>query len=206
MIDIIRLWKLHMKNQTLLYFFPVVFLYLFLLPYHMQLLTDMDEASMIRVFDSAQKHLVLFEIWFQYLGFRMFLSAELKEVSYSCVKKIKGRWMLVSLFFSLICFLPYAMWLAFHRGAYAGNILSVLVQCIITAVMTFTVMYVLQSASGGMAVVAFYFFLCVNHIVPEAFRLVRLGILPVNCFPHWCIMLVIFLFMSFFVDFTILFM
>lgn len=198
MIYIIKLWKLHMKNQVLPYFCPVIFLYLFLLPYHMQLFMDMDEATMIQVFDSAQKYLVLFEIWFQYLGFRMVLSAELKEVSYSFVKKIKGRWMLANLFFSFICFLPYVMWMIFHSGAYYGNILTVLVQCVIAAVMTFTVMYIQQSASGGMAVIVFYFFLCVNHAVPEEFSLVRLGILPVNCLQHWERLLVVSIFMSFF--------
>lgn len=206
MTDMVKLWKLHIKKQMHQYLFPITFLYLFLLPYHMQLLTDMDEAGMVQVFDSAQKYLLLFEIWFQYLGFRMVLSPELKEASYSCVKKIKGRWMLGNLCFSFLCFLPYALWMFFHCGTYYGNLLPVLVQCIIAAGMMYTVMYFLQSATGGMAVMVFYFFCCASRVVPEPFRILRLGILPLSCFPHWCMMLVISIIVSFFVSLRILFM
>lgn len=185
MITILKLQKLHIKKQLLPYLFPIIFIYVFLLPYQKQLLLNMDETAMIKVFDSAQEYLLLFAVWFQYLGLRIVLNPGLKEASVSYCKKIKGKWLLSNWFLYFLCFLPYALWVILNSGSYYKNMLFILIQCMMVAVMAFFIMYILQSALAGLAVMVLYYFLCVNHIMVEPLCIIRLGILPENYSFGW---------------------
>ena len=93
--NIYQLQKLHFHTQRILYFVPMALLYLILIPNQYSLLNEMDAATAVRVFNSAQEYLILTEIWLQYLGFRYLMSPELKEVSYFCCTdgrtKVAGR-------------------------------------------------------------------------------------------------------------------
>lgn len=169
MITILKLQKLHIKKQLLPYLFPIIFIYVFLLPYQKQLLLNMDETAMIKVFDSAQEYLLLFAVWFQYLGLRIVLNPGLKEASVSYCKKIKGKWLLSNWFLYFLCFLPYVLWVILNSGSYYKNMLFILLQCMMAEVMAFFIMYILQSALAGLAVMVLYYFLCVNHIMAEPF-------------------------------------
>lgn len=180
MIPVLNFLKLHVRKQVLAYLFPIIFIYVFLLPYQKQLLLNMDETAMIKVFDFAQEYLLLFAVWFQYLGLRIVLNLDLREASVSCVKKMKGKWLLSNLFLYFLCFFPYAVWVILNSGSYYKNMLFILIQCMMAAVMAFFIMYILQSALAGLAVMVLYYFLCVNHIMAEPFCIIRLGILPEN--------------------------
>lgn len=168
-----------------MYLLPVLFLYLLLLPYQRQLLITIDETVMIRVFDTAQEYIILFEIWFQYLAFRFILSTELREVSYRSMRQSKGGWFICNLIMTLFLFLPYFVWLIFHIETYVGNVFILLMQCMIIAGMTFFFMQLLKSALGGSAIMVFYYFLCVNHLLPREFCVIWLGMLPVNYGYVW---------------------
>lgn len=183
MRNIIRLLKLHIKTQWLLYFFPVIFLYCLIMFYHTQLLAGIvDEDTMRKVMDSAQKTLLLFGIWYQYLGFRMILSPELREVSYGVRMRSKGWWCISSIvvFFITVC--PYMIWLAFQLGSYGKNVGIIVFQCVIIEMFTFFLMHVCQSALAGLAAATAYYFLNVNHLLPPYLSVAMTGILP-NYYP-----------------------
>ena len=59
MNNIYQLQKLHFYTQRVLYLVPMAFLYLILLPNQYSLLNEMDAATAVRVFDSAQEYLIL---------------------------------------------------------------------------------------------------------------------------------------------------
>lgn len=48
-------------------------------------------------------------------------------------------------------------------------------------------MHLLKSALGGMTVMIGYYFLCVNHALPQKFSIIVLGILPENYRINWYI-------------------
>ncbi len=172
--------KIHIRTQWGMYFFAVLFIYLFLLPYQHQLLADKDELTMIRVFDSAQTFLPIFGIWIQYLGFRLLLSKELKELSYSNITGAKSSWCFSNIVVTLFLLLLYAICLAFMTEDYRVNVTVLLFQCIIIGEMTYFFMHLLKSALGGMAFMYGYCFLSIGHLLPEEFCVIRLGLLPVN--------------------------
>lgn len=192
MKSIIEFQKLHIRTQRIMYFFPVLFVYLFLLPYHYQLLVNKDEITMIKVFDSAQKFLLMFGIWFQYLGFRLILSTELKELSYSNTSNTKSGWCLSNIILTLLLFFPYAVCLALKIGNYCSNIPILFMQCIVIGGMTYFFMHLLKSALGGMALVFGYYFLSISHFLPKELCIIRLGLLPVNFGHNWYIIQLLF--------------
>lgn len=59
--------------------------------------------------------------------------------------------------------------------------------------MTFFLMHLLKSALGGMTVMIGYYFLCVNHALPQKFSIIVLGILPENYRINWYITQIIFI-------------
>lgn len=54
-------------------------------------------------------------------------------------------------------------------------------------------MHLLKSALGGMTVMIGYYFLCVNHALPQKFSIIVLGILPENYRINWYITQIIFI-------------
>ena len=66
-------------------------------------------------------------------------------------------------------------------------------QCVLAGIMTFFLMHLLKSALGGMTVMIGYYFLCVNHALPQKFSIIVLGILPENYRINWYITQIIFI-------------
>lgn len=180
MTSALTLLKLHIQKQVLPYLFPMILTYGFLLPYQKQLLFNINEKTMIQVFDSAQEYLFLSAVWFPYLGLRIVFNSDLREASVSYVKKMKGKWMLSNSFFYFLYMLPYAVWVILSSGNYYKNMLLILIQCMAAEAMAFFLMYILRSAMAGFAVMAVYYVLCVNHVMAEWLCIIQLGILPEN--------------------------
>lgn len=191
--NIYEFQKIHLHTQRIMYFLPLVFIYFFLLPNHYQLLVNADESILIKIFDSAQEFLILIEIWFQYLGFRWILSPELKEISYCNMRIKKNMWFSSNTILSVVLFLPYAIILALISEKYFFNVPVIFFQCVLAGIMTFFLMHLLKSALGGMTVMIGYYFLCVNHALPQKFSIIVLGILPENYRINWYITQIIFI-------------
>lgn len=175
---VIDLQRLHIRTQKVMYVLPILFVYIILLPYQGQLLADEDELVIIKVFDRTQEYLLLFVIWFQYLALRILHSAELKELSYGYDTIYKQSWFFLNFLLFFVAFLPYFFWLGYHVGIYADNIPYCIMQCIVVAKMTFVFIHLIQSPLAGMSLMVCYYFLCINHFIPQRMSIIRMGVLP----------------------------
>lgn len=184
--------KLHIHTQRVLYVAPLLFIYFFLLPSHYQLLANIDEYTIIKIFDSVQKFLLLIEIWLQYIGFRFILSPELKEVSICNTHMKKSMWFISNLILSFFFFLPYVIAITLKSRVYFLNIPILFFQCLLIGEMTFFLMCLLKSALGGLAVMIGYYFLCVNYFLPQKICIIVLGALPINYSIDWYIVQILF--------------
>ncbi|CVI66525.1 hypothetical protein NDGK_00579 [Clostridiales bacterium CHKCI001] len=180
--------KLHIKSQWLFYLFPVAFLYCFILIYHAQLFeAGIKEETIRKVFDSAQKMLLLLSIWYQYMGFRIVLSSELKEFSYGIQMKWKLCWWICCTVVLFILIIPYLFWLMFQVGGDKKTIISFGFQCFVIQILTLFLMHFCKSALAGLGFAIAYYFLNVNGLLPEYLSIARIGVLPRDYSITWYI-------------------
>lgn len=182
------LLKLHLKTQWIWYLAPAIFLYSLIIPYQTQFLGgNIDEEAVKKVMDSAQEILLLIGIWYQYLGFRMLLSPELRELSYGNRMKSKTWWELncIGLFFIIIA--SYLSWLVFQLNGYEECIITLAFQCIIMQVFLFWLMHLCRSSLAGMAIGAAYYFCNINQLLPSYISIARVGVLPKYYAKEWYI-------------------
>ena len=187
MNNILVFLKIHLKVQWIFYLIPVLFVYLFLIPYQSQFLNMdlLNQTNLIKVLDSSQKYMLFLTIWYQYLSFRILISAELKEVSYGIHKSTKLTWMISCYIFFLCLFFPYGTWLMKQLIPYGEQAITLMFQSFIMAVFVFFLINLMRSALAGMAIGVCYYFLNINHFLPEFFNIARIGLLPSYYTKEW---------------------
>lgn len=180
--------KLHIKSQWLFYLLPAIFLYCFVLIYHAQLFeTGIEEETVRKVFDSAQRMLLLFGIWYQYMGFRILLSPELKELSCGIQIKWKLYWWICCTVLLLVLITPYLLWLMVQVGGDSKTITGFVFQCFVIQILTFFLMHLCRSSLAGLAFAVAYYFLNINCLLPQFFSIARIGVLPRDYSMTWYI-------------------
>lgn len=160
----IRLWCLNMRVQWVYYLIPLLLTYGLLLPYQYQMLAFANEEIIFRVKEIARNYLLLFTIWFQYISLRMILSVYLREVS--CIKlKDKCIWCIYNILITTLCFFPYFTILVWILGTNTDGISNIVLECIGVAIFSHCTMYLLRSASGGLALLIGVLFIYINYLI-----------------------------------------
>lgn len=187
MNNTLSLLKVHIKAQKYLYLCPLLYIYIFFLPYQHQILQSeiIDDMLMIKIYNSAQIFLLVFAIWYQYLGLRIELFHELQEISCGIYRKRKILWYIYCLLVYLIILGPYFIWLFFASCGYQEVVLVLLFQIFEISIAASFVMRLFKSALAGMVAILVYLFTSIFHLLPDSVGIIRIGLLPKYFSVEW---------------------
>lgn len=150
MSNTLSLLKVHIRCQKYLYLVPILFMYLIFLPYQYQILQveTIDDMVMLKIYNSAQIFLLIFAVWYQFVGLRIDLYHGLRELSCGVYRKGKFCWCICCLLTYLILLMPYFVWLFLNCGAYKEMIFALIFQVCEISIITVCVIRILNWGRG----------------------------------------------------------
>lgn len=183
----ICLMKLQFKRQKWFYSFPILFLYLFLLPYQRQLFVSGDQKEEIlrEIFSLNQKYLILFGLWYSFLCFRMILNDEMKELNWCLDARYRFRWIFYWQIIYLGVLFPYIVWIVRHMAGYEENIVTVLLQIFCFSFELYVWLQLTGSPFVSFCIMLVWYFLCINQLVPEEISGMRINYLAGEIETSW---------------------
>lgn len=186
MESLLRMKFLQIKKQPVLHLCPVLFFYVLLLPYQEQAMAGADEEKVLAAFILTEKIVILFNIWYQYLDFKLFFYRDLKELSFVGFTVSHLKWLLLSRAAYLIVLFPFL--LVFRQAGITCivNCFAVfIIQVLEISGAAFLVMEISWSSVIGAVFASCYIFICINGILPGQWNVLVLDVNPYMVDGNW---------------------
>lgn len=185
MDNVLQLKFLQFKKQPFLHIFPIIFLYIFVLPYLDNILAGMDEISVLRAFYVTEGLVLIFAIWYQSLDFQIIFYRDLKEISFVNFIMPHFRWFIFSRVI-YICFLfPFFVTLQSTSFFNKNSIFVFIFQILELSLFMYLITEFLRSSLAGAICGILYLFICTRSYLPYPWNIVVIGTIPSDVTLNW---------------------
>lgn len=185
MDNILQLKFLQLKKQPFLHLFPILFLYIFVLPYQNNILADIDELNILKAFYITEVLVLVFAIWYQFLDFQIIFYNDLKEISFVNFMMSHFRWFLFSKLI-YICFLTPFLLIFQNAGVFNKNSIFIFVlQMLELSSVMYFIARLLRSSLTGAVCGILYLFLCISGYLPFPCNMAVIGKIPADVTLNW---------------------
>ena len=151
MSSILRLKYLQIKKQVFLHLFPMLLLYVLVLPFVRNTVMDLDEMEALRLFHFTKRLVILIGIWYQYFDFQMIFYRELKEITFVKNTVSHFKWFIFSRLIYICLLMPFLIFFR-QSSTYFENCIEVYVfQILVVSFMMYFLLKFFHSVRIGLA-------------------------------------------------------
>lgn len=155
---------LEVKRQVIWFVVGILFIYLFIVPYQMNLLKRFQDIEDIKIifFSNLQRYLPVVSIWYSFWFLRDMLESDCREIIYSLDRKPKVRFLLYLFCIYIIIVLPASIR---FLSIYSENVLDILdiwLEGLFFMLLSYCISYLFCSAIIGFIITFLYSMFMIN--------------------------------------------
>lgn len=185
MDNILQLKFLQLKKQPFLHLFPILFLYIFILSYQKDMLTNMDEINILKAFYVTEGVVLVFAIWYQFLDFQIVFYKDLKEISFVNFILSHFQWFIFSKVIYICCITPFLVIFKRANSLNKNSIFIIVLQIWELSCLIYLITQFLRSSLAGIVFGVLYLFVCTSNYLPYPWNMSIIGIVPADVTLNW---------------------